>query len=94
MSGILSNIVLSGAGAAFLLFIVARIIPNEKLWKWGIVAGQVVSAFGAGKLGSVFWEKIEDFMENSSAVFLAGVKAGLDADDPKPDEKRGDTRKE
>jgi len=76
-----SGIVLSGAGVTFLLFIAARLLPNERVKAMGVTAGKAVSAFGAGKLGKVFYEKIEDFIQNSSAVFFAGMKEGLDSDD-------------
>lgn len=87
MGNIVSNVILSGAGAAFLLFIVARILPNEKIRALGVSIGKTVSAFGARKVGKAFWEKVEDFLENSSGVLLEGIKEGLDADDAQPDDK-------
>jgi hypothetical protein len=81
MKDVISNIVLSGAGATFLLFVVARLLPNDKLRAAGLAIGRAASSIGVHKLGRAFWEKIEDFLENSSGVFLVGLREGLDEDD-------------
>ncbi len=83
MSAMIGNIVLSGAGAGLVLVVLARLLPNEKLERWGFAAGQAVTTLGAGRLGRAFWEKIESFLENSTGVFLAAMKRGLDSDDDK-----------
>ena len=86
MSPLIAKILLSSAGVTFLLFVVARILPNEKIKAAGVRVGRGLSLFGVGKLGKALWEKVEDFLENSSTVFLDGVKEGLDADDNETDQ--------
>jgi phage-related tail protein len=78
---IINEILLSTAGVSFLLLIVARLVPNDKLKALGVSAGKAISAFGGKKMGPKVWEKVEDFLENSVKVFLEGVKEGLDSDD-------------
>lgn len=84
MAQILSNIVLTGAGASFLLLILARLLPNDQVRAFGYKLGQAATAFGVHKLGKAFWEKIEDFLENSSTQFFEGLREGLDSDDSEP----------
>jgi len=79
---LLNSIMLSGAGIGFLLSVVARFIPNEKLSKIGEGLGKKLSAFGRSKLGWP-WEKIENFIQNSFSVFWEGFQKGLDSDDKK-----------
>lgn len=81
MSTLVVKLLASGAGVTFLLFVVARVMPNDKLRMHGVRVGRFISMFGAGKIGKSLWEKVEDFLESSSTVFLDGVKEGLDADD-------------
>lgn len=83
MSALIGKLALSGAGVGAFLFVLARLIPNERLDSWGFIVGSIVTGFGAGKLGSKTWEMIESFLENSSGAFLDGVKKGLDRDDVK-----------
>lgn len=84
MTNILSSIVLTGAGAGFLLFVVARLLPNKQVRACGVGLGKTISALGVRKLGRAFWEKIEDFLINSAAVFFEGLRDGLNADDDLP----------
>ena len=79
----ISEIILSGAGVGFMLFVVGRFIPNEKLNVWFFSAGQAVSKAGAGKLTKVAWEKIETFLQESGGVALKAFSRGLDSDDEK-----------
>lgn len=81
MSAIIGNVLMSGIGVGFLLTLIARLIPNEKLDKMGYNFGVAVSKFGVGKLGKASWEKLEDFFENSLGILIEGVKKGLDSDD-------------
>jgi len=83
MQSLVTSVILSGAGAGVVVLILARILPNEKLEKWGYAIGAFVSGYLSGKLGKVFWEKIEDFLQNSAGVFLRAIKRGLNSDDKK-----------
>jgi len=71
------DIILSGAGTSFVLFILARIIPNEKVDIYGYKLGKFITIFCSAKLGKACWKKSEEFFENSSVVFLQGLKRGL-----------------
>ncbi len=58
--------------------LIARFVPNEKLFAWGVKFGKLLNGFGTSKVGSIAWEKIEDFLINSVGEFLRGIKSGLD----------------
>lgn len=81
MKNLISNFILSGAGVSVFLFVLARVMPNEKLHDLGFKLGKAASLLGVSRLGKTIWEKIEDFFENSSTVFFAGLREGLDSDD-------------
>ena len=76
-----NNLVLTGAGAVAIVFIIARMLPNEKLEAIGYKLGHALSLWGRLKLGKNFWEKIEDFIENTASAFFRGFAKGLSADD-------------
>lgn len=82
----MTTFLLSAGGITLALAVLARFTPNEKLDAWGFASGAALSRIGAGKLGKRAWEAVENYLENSSAVFLRGVKRGLDADDEKKEE--------
>jgi len=81
---LVNQILLSSAGAVFLCFIIARIIPNDKLRVWGVTVGKLMTGWFTLKLGRPFWLKLEDFLENSAGAFLEGLREGLDSDDKDP----------
>lgn len=81
----IKTLLFSGAGIGFILFVLARVMPNEDLKKYGISLGKAISRFGVGKFGKSVWEKFEDFFQNGASIFLSGVKEGLDSDDEKKD---------
>ena len=58
--------------------LVARWLPNEKLYAWGLKSGQFLDSFGSARMGRSMWEKLEDFLVNSIGEYLKGVKVGLD----------------
>jgi len=64
-----------------LLTIVARLVPNEKMFSLGLSMGKFLDGFGSTKIGSVAWEKIEYFLINSVGEFIRGFKSGLDDED-------------
>jgi hypothetical protein len=74
-----------GAGVTVGLFVLARVIPNDKLQAMGRGIGLAVTKVGAGRLGKKAWEKVEGFLENSSGAFLTGIKEGLNSDDEPED---------
>ena len=60
--------------------LVAKWIPNEKLYAWGLKSGQFLNSFGTARMGSSMWERLEDFLVNSIGEYLRGIKDGLDED--------------
>ena len=83
MKDLVTNILLSGTGASFALLFLARLLPNELVHAVSVKIGRIMTGFGRMQLGKAFWEKIEDFMENSIGVFWNGVREGLNSDDEK-----------
>lgn len=83
MKTILTNIVLSGAGAGFVMLILTRLVPNEMLEKTFFRLGKSISTFGRGRLGTTFWEKLEQFLENSINVCWENLKRGWNSDESK-----------
>lgn len=73
-----SNIISLATIIGLVSTFIARIIPNEKIYSFGMKFGQFLNGFGSTKIGSVSWEKIEDFSINSIGEFLRGFKDGLD----------------
>jgi hypothetical protein len=86
MRDLLQNPTVIGAGVTAGLWLLAWVIPNEKLKTIGRGIGLAATKTGCGKLGRKAWEKTESFFQNSSGAFLAGIKEGLDSDD-EPEEK-------
>ena len=83
MKNILMNVMLSGAGAGFVMLILTRLLPNEMLGKTFFRLGKAISLFGRGRLGTAFWEKLEQFLENSINVCWENLKQGWNSDEPK-----------
>lgn len=77
---IITNVVASGVGVSILLALIARLVPNEKLYAFGFGLGQSLSRIAVLRFGMA-WEKVEDFLVNSIGVVLSGTKAGLNSDD-------------
>lgn len=65
----------------FVITLIARFVPNEKIFNLGLSTGKFLNGFGSAKLGSVTWEKIEHFLVNSLGEYFRGVKSGLDDSD-------------
>lgn len=84
MTALVSKMILTAFGAGIVVAILARLFPNEKLRAMGRAAGKTLSAFGCRKLGRGFWERVENFLENSFTVLADGFKEGLDEDDNIP----------
>jgi hypothetical protein len=78
------KLLLTQTGAAALIAIALRILPNEKLDAVCFGAGKSLSGLADLKLGKVFWEPVENFLENSLGVCLRGFFRGLDSDDDPP----------
>lgn len=68
-------------GVGIGLFVLGRMIPNDKLESWGLNAGRSISKFGGKKLGTKSWEKVENFLQNSISVFWNAIVRGLNEDD-------------
>lgn len=83
LDDIITNIVLGSVGTGFMLAIVSRVIPNEKLYKIGFSFGAKVTKWGEGKCGAKVWRKTEGFFQNSAGFLIKGLNDGLDSDDKK-----------
>lgn len=78
------KLVLTEAGAGAIIALALRFLPNEKLESVCFGAGKTFSALANGRLGKVFWEPLEGFLENSIGVCLRAFFLGLDSDDDPP----------
>lgn len=78
---ILNNLLLTASGAGAVIFIIAKLIPNDKLKQWGFAVGFGITSAGRKAVGKGFWEKIEKFIISIGGVFLKGVVDGLSSDD-------------
>lgn len=83
IEALVTKLLLTTSGAALVIALITRLIPNDKLDKICYGAGVALSAIGCKKLGIAFWESIESFMENSIGVCISGFLRGLNADDKK-----------
>jgi hypothetical protein len=81
MLGFLGEAITIGAVLGLVLAGLARILPNEKLYAWGLKSGQFLNGLGTARMGSTSWEKLEDFLVNSLGEFFKGMKVGLDVDE-------------
>ncbi len=81
MKSIFNSILFSGAGISFLLLILSRMVPNDKLKSASIKAGRIISKTGSSRLGKKFWEGLENYIENSMSVIFSGLKEGWNEDD-------------
>lgn len=79
----LSGLVSIGAVLSFVLLIVGKMLPNEKVFGFGFKLGKTISSIGILKAGDN-WEKFEDFLINSGGQFFSGIKNGLNSDDDDP----------
>lgn len=77
---LISNMIASGVGASIVLAIIARLIPNDKLYSFGFRLGQTLSRIAVLRFGAA-WETVEDFALNSIGKILYGFRAGLQSDD-------------
>lgn len=77
---IITSLISGGVAITVLLTAIARLVPNNKLFEFGVKLGKNLNNFGSGKLGNS-WEKIEDFLINSLGVLLNGIKNGLEFDE-------------
>lgn len=75
-----SNILSVGVAISLGLLILAKVLPNEKVYAFGFKIGSWLSTFGALRCGAA-WDKIEDFMINSGGQFFKGLKDGLKSDE-------------
>lgn len=81
MLQIIGNVLTLGTVIGLVLTLIARLIPNEKLYAWGLMAGRFFNVLGTTKIGAPAWEKLEHFLVNSVGEYLRGMKDGLEEDD-------------
>ena len=74
----LTNIITVGAVITLALTILAKLLPNDKVYGFGFSVGEWLNSWGTARLGSKSWERIEDFLTNSAGEFFRGMRAGLD----------------
>jgi hypothetical protein len=77
----LGNTLTLGTALGIVLTILVRVIPNEKIFSWGVATGKFLDGIGTIKMGSLAWNKIEHFLVNSIGEYLRGVKSGLGDDE-------------
>jgi hypothetical protein len=78
--------ILGGASiVAAILAMLAKILPDDKLYKWGLAIGVAASAFGNKRIPS--YERIERFLQDSLRAFFVGLEDGINGDDPKEEDK-------
>lgn len=75
-----SDILTVGVAISIGLLILAKVLPNEKVYAFGFKIGSWLSTFGALRCGAA-WNKLEDFMINSGGQFFKGFKDGLNSDE-------------
>mgnify|MGYP003963876935 len=68
-----------GIAVSVVMMILAKTLPNKKLYNWGFWVGNLLTVFGTVKLGKP-WQKFEDFILNSVGAFYEGFSAGLKSD--------------
>ena len=78
---ILNNLLLTAGGAGAVIFILGRIVPNDKLLGAGISTGKIITATGRRILGKAFWERAETELKSCGGVYLKGILKGLESDD-------------
>lgn len=80
---ILTNVVTLGAAVSLGLTLLAKFLPNEKVYSVGFSIGSWMNGFGTSKIGRSAWEKIENFLINSAGQFFGGMRDGLnEGEDP------------
>jgi hypothetical protein len=84
ISPLITDVVLTTSGASLIILLLTKWIPNDKLTLWFNGFGRVISSFGRSKFGIIFWEKIEDFLEDSVYVCGRAFLKGLEEDDNSP----------
>ena len=90
MLDLIRDAVTLGTTLGIILASLARFLPNDKLYAWGLKSGQFLNSFGSSKMGSVAWERLEDFVVNSLGEYLRGMKIGLDDESAQPPAKDSD----
>ncbi len=84
----LTDLIALGAIVSFVLTILAKLLPNDKVYAFGVKIGQALNSFGHARIGDT-WEKVEDFFVNSLGQLFSGLKVGLDLEImPPTDEKK------
>lgn len=78
---VVKDVISIGAGVTVAITILARFLPNEKVYNFGYALGLALSKLGQSRLGKETTRKIELFLENSLRQITAGFCDGLDFDD-------------
>ena len=78
---ILKDVLSIGAGLSIVLTILARVLPNAKIYGFGWSIGTFLTTLGHTKLGNATADKVEEFLENSFVQFSAGFVDGLNSDE-------------
>jgi hypothetical protein len=77
----LSDLIASSAIITIILAVIAKLLPNEKVYQIGFSIGSAATKFGAARFGHNTWNKVEDFLVNSFGVFFEGLGYGLNSDE-------------
>lgn len=74
---LLTNIITAGAAVTLGLTILAKLLPNDKVYDLGFSVGEWLNGWGTARIGSKSWERVEDFLTNSTGMLLSGMRDGL-----------------
>ena len=74
---ILNNLLLTGAGASAIIFIIIKIIPNKKLAFILFGAGKKLTDLGRFKCGVSFWRTIRVWIQDTLIVIVVNACGGL-----------------
>jgi hypothetical protein len=81
------NMVVEILGYGFIvttvLGICAKLVPNHKLYNWGMMLGSYITMYGSSHMPKSLYEKLEKYVQDSFGTFFGGVTDGLNIDDPK-----------
>lgn len=89
---ILKDVITIGATATVVLTIIAKLLPNAKVYGYGFSFGEWLNAFGTSKVGSKTWERVEDFIINSVGQLVKGIRDGLNYGEKEENEEQNNVR--
>lgn len=80
MLDIILEIIGQASVVGFILTLLARWIPDAKVYGLGVKVGHIITRFGSSRVPK--WNSIENFFQNGVGQFFKGMEDGVDSDDP------------